>query len=85
MKKFIYASMVVAAMAFVSCSDDDDSSSEASSTDCFTCEIMGIETEYCYTDGDDYYTVTMMGQSVETPLSGTSWSSLKSTLEAVCD
>lgn len=86
MKKFIYASMAVAAMAFVSCSDDDDSSSEAANaTDCFECTTIAGDMKYCYTEGDDYYTMTVMEIDTEMPLNGQSWEDTKQGLQMLCN
>lgn len=81
MKKLTFILLAVAgSMAFVNCSSDDDKGG----SDCFDCGFMGIETKYCYNEGNDYYTVTVMGQSENVPLEGASWSDVKEGLQAVC-
>lgn len=82
MKKFVFVLMAAASsLAFVNCSGDDDSGSQ----DCFDCSLMGVNTEYCYTEGEDHYTMTVMGQSEDIPLNGASWADVKEGLQSICN
>lgn len=76
----------VASLAFVNCSSDDD---KGGSRDCFDCNLMGVNTEYCHTEGDDFYVMTVsiagQSQSENVPLDGASWSDVKEGLELICN
>ena len=85
MKKILFL-IAVTAITFTSCKKDDPKSNE----DCFDCttSAQGISTTstYCYTDGDNFYTVTVSGnsQQVEIP-EGSNWEEIKAGLELICD
>ena len=53
--------------------------------DCFTCNTGGESVNFCYTEGNDFYTMTIDGDVQEIPTNGRSWSSIKSDKQAVCD
>ncbi len=53
-------------------------------TDCYTCS--DTNTQYCYTFGDDYYTITVDGETpTQENLNGESWANLKSSFVTDCD
>ncbi|GLB54042.1 hypothetical protein NBRC110019_30830 [Neptunitalea chrysea] len=86
MKKLFLASAIVASLCFVGCSSDDDSGEGGTSgTDCFDCTLAGMSTEFCYTDGDDTYTITVMGVETEQSLGGLDWEDVKEGLQATCE
>lgn len=82
MKKLTFILLTVASsLAFVNCSSDDD---KGGGEDCFDCNFI-VNTKYCYVDGNDYYTVTVMGETENVPLEGASWSDVKEGLQMVCN
>lgn len=83
MKKLTFILLaVVGSMALVGCSSDDDKGGQ----DCASCGFMGIETKICYTEGNDYYTMSITGGSSQNvDLDGESWADIKSSFEAGCD
>ncbi|MFA5618690.1 MAG: hypothetical protein WDA08_00140 [Weeksellaceae bacterium] len=82
MKKIaIICMMAFGSMAFMACSSDDG----GSGPECFDCSIMGFTTKYCYTAGDDFYTMEVMGVSEEIPLEGANWNDIKSILQQACN
>lgn len=81
MKK-LFITLTIASLVFTSCSKDDDGGKKE---DCFNCTEMGVTIKYCYTEGNDFYTVTFAGQTVEQPLNGESWSDIKEDLQELCD
>lgn len=84
MKKLTFVLLTVASsLAFVNCSNDDDKGGE----DCSSCGIMGAEMKICYTEGNDYYTMTVTGggsQNIDFA-EGESWADVKSDFDAACD
>ncbi len=52
--------------------------------DCFVCETGGDSVNFCYTEGNDFYTMTVDGEVQEIPTNGRSWSSIKSDKQAAC-
>ncbi|NLN32224.1 MAG: hypothetical protein GX159_01340 [Flavobacteriaceae bacterium] len=81
MKKLTFILLAVAgSLAFVNCSSDDDKGGK----DCFDCNMI-VTAKYCYEDGNDYYTVEVMGQSENIPLEGESWANIKAGLQEICD
>lgn len=80
MKK-LFITLTIASLVFTSCSKDDD----GNSADCFDCKIQGSTVKYCYTSGDDFYTMTFMGQTQNVPTDGESWADIKETLQLLCD
>ena len=80
MKKILFVA-AIAAITFTSCKKDDDNG-----TECFDCTQATVTTEICHTDGDDFYTMTTDGNSVEQTIpSGITWSQMKATLTATCN
>jgi hypothetical protein len=51
--------------------------------DCYTCESDNIE--YCYVNGDDFYTSTENGQETQVPLNGATWQQAQAALETECE
>lgn len=83
MKKItLIALTVVGSLAFINCSSDDNSGSKQ---DCFDCTLMGAKAKYCHTEGNDFYTVTVAGQSQKIPLGKASWADTKADLQSICD
>lgn len=78
--------MVVAtfgSIALMNCSSDDNKDSKQ---DCFNCsEMGGVTTKFCYTEGDNFYTLTAAGQSQKIPLQGATWEDVKKTLKEACN
>ena len=85
MKKLTFILLAVAgSMALVGCSSDDD---KGGGQDCASCGFMGIETKICYTEGNDYYTMSITGgasQDIDFA-EGETWSEVKSDFETSCD
>lgn len=80
MKKLFFTLLVTSLI--VSCSKDDDGGSKK---DCFDCNLQGTTIKYCYEEGKDFYTVTILGQTTEMPLHGESWSEIKEGYQSLCD
>lgn len=81
MKKLTFILLAVAgSLAFVNCSSDDD---KGGGKDCFECNLI-LTMEYCYEEGNDYYTVTVMGEKENVPLDGESWADIKAGLQQAC-
>ena len=52
-------------------------------TDCYSCS--DTDTEYCFTEGNDFYTTSVAGSTPEeTSLNGSTWSELRTGFEANC-
>lgn len=82
MKKLTFILLaVVGSMAFVNCSSDDD---KGGGKDCIECNMI-ITAKYCHVDGDDFYTVEVMGETESVPMDGESWADIKAGLQAACD
>lgn len=80
MKKFAFIFLATAgSLLFVNCSNDDDGG-----RDCFECQLF-TQMKYCYNQGDDYYTVSFLGQSERVSLDGASWSEVKNGLQEACN
>lgn len=80
MKKIAFIFTILAGtLAFTNCSSDDDKGS----TDCFDCDLF-VTATYCHTDGDDFYTMTVAGQTENIPMEGESWEEIKAALQQVC-
>ena len=81
MKKILFVA-AIAAITFTSFKKDDADNS----TDCFDCTVQSISTEYCHTDGEDFYTVKFAGQTVnQTIPEGTTWEEIKADYSEVCE
>jgi hypothetical protein len=50
--------------------------------DCFTCESTGAQ--YCYREGETFYTTTINGETTQTELNGQTWDAIKATLQNDC-
>jgi hypothetical protein len=62
----------------------EDQCNGITNNDCYTC--TATNTEYCYTNTNDFYTVSINETSpVEIPLNSTSWEDLKTAFEENCD
>ena len=78
MKKAIQIITLIFTLLLVSCGADDSVNQE-----CFTCE--NTLTEYCISQGDDFYTVSVNGATETTvPLNGAYWSDVRAQLEEEC-
>ena len=83
MKKILFVA-AIAAMTFTSC--NKDSGSDEKSEDCFDCETASATITYCHTDGEDVYTMKVLGQTVDQDIpEGTTWEELKSSLQEACN
>ena len=85
MKNFRLLSMtaLVVFSMLTACSSDDDS---GPTQDCFDCVVEGQTSTYCYTTGDDFYTVTSGDQEIEVDLmEGQTWAQTKQGLQMICN
>lgn len=80
-KALLIVATVFGSIALMNCSSDDN---KGPKQDCFDCEQMGVKTKVCYTEGDDFYTATMAGQSMKQPLGEMSWKEMKEFLKEAC-
>jgi len=53
--------------------------------DCFSCSLDGEKVSFCYSEGNDFYTLTIAGETTKVPLDGQSWSSVKAAKKAICE
>lgn len=80
MKKIAFILLAVAgSLSFINCSKDDDGG-----RDCFDCNLF-VKMQYCYNEGDDYYTISFLGQHEEVSLDGATWGEVKSGLQEACN
>lgn len=61
------------------------SCSKKDKDDCYSCSLDGENVSFCYTEGNDFYTLTISGETQEVPLNGQSWSSVKASKKAICE
>lgn len=80
MKKITLLTCICFFTFMMSCSSSD-SDDEDIVMDCATCN----ETEICYEEGQDFYTVSVDGGTVEMPLNGMSWTTVKADFESNCN
>ena len=53
-----------------------------STQDCYTC--VSEATQYCYTEGADFYTSTVNNNETQVPLNGQTWAEVRTGLEENC-
>lgn len=73
-------SLIILSTTLLGCSPDDNNLHQ----DCYTC--TNTLTEYCITEGDNFYTASVNGAaSTQIPLNGEYWSDVVAQLESDCD
>ena len=77
MNKLFLLILTLGVMASCTLNDDPEAT-----VDCYTCE--NLTTEYCYTDGEEFYTSTVNNEVTEVLLNGQTWEEIKVTLENNC-
>lgn len=80
MRKILFIALFGLLIIF-SCKKDDDTPT----TDCFDCTVQTVTSTFCYTEGEDHYTLTLSGVDTDVLLNGQSWITIKAALQIPCE